>query len=311
MSLSENFDQQQRTRQRLIAAASANDAATLETLLKGGHDPNTTDADGQTLGHIAAKAGHAEALGAIIAGGADVNRTINNDKRGDLHEHSILRFALKAESMACVKALMAAGVDPYHRSYCSDEGRPTSDAMINIKDFEMARALRRYADPYFINQLVNMPDWDDAKTVRSSLEFMASRGTKEIKADTIDRFGRTALMHACAFGHQESVAVLLEFGADVNMRGRDGMTPLHFAAQGKNANIIKMLVDAKARLTAKTEDGLEPLDAARSKGSAEVVAAVSEAVNAFISSATEIGAGVTPLKTLKFKPRNPGLVFAG
>lgn len=305
MSLSENFDQDHRARGRLTTAAANNDVSTLETLLKGGHDPDTTDADGQTLGHIAAKAGHAAALAAILAAGADVNRTINNPNRGDLHEHSILRFALKAESMECVKVLMAAQVDPYNYSYCSDEGRPTSDAMINIKDFDMARALRRYSDPYFINQLVNKGDYDDAKTVRSSLEFMGSRGTKEIKPDTIDRFGRTALMHACAFGHAESVAVLLEFGANVNMAGRDGLTPLHLAARGMNVDIVKMLIDAGACLTAKAPDGSEPLDIARRSGSAKVATAISEAMNNFVSSATQLGAGVTPLKTLKFKPRTP------
>jgi len=62
------------------------------------------------------------------------------------------------------------------------------------------------------------------------------------------------------------VAVLLDRGAEVNARMRDGATPLHMAASsGPFLEIVEMLVQAGADLQARGRGGRTPLhEAARS-----------------------------------------------
>lgn len=208
----------------------------------------------------------------------------------------MLRFALRSQSLPCVQALLEAGVDPYSRSYCVDEGRPTSDAMICVKSFDIATALHRHSNRYFINEIVNRPVWEDDEMLASRFKFQP-----DIPADTLDRFGRTALMHACALGYAKYSALLLAHGADPNMTGRDGLTPLHIAVQGKNASITRQLVGASARIFTKTPDGATPLDLAQQTGNAAIIATVKEAADTFVNGATLLGNDMTLLKPLKFR----------
>ena len=43
-------------------------------------------------------------------------------------------------------------------------------------------------------------------------------------------------------GYEEMVALLLEFGSDVNCRNADGITPLMFACQKGNPEVARTLV---------------------------------------------------------------------
>ena len=53
---------------------------------------------------------------------------------------------------------------------------------------------------------------------------------------------------------------LLDADADPNTRTDHGWTPLHIAAQNRNAVTIQALLDAGADAKAKTEEGLIPWD---------------------------------------------------
>ena len=68
-------------------------------------------------------------------------------------------------------------------------------------------------------------------------------------------------LHLAAFGgHKEIVELLIAKGADVNAKGRSGWTPLHFAANGGHREVAKLLIAKGADLNAKTSDGVTPLD---------------------------------------------------
>jgi ankyrin repeat protein len=55
------------------------------------------------------------------------------------------------------------------------------------------------------------------------------------------------------------VSVLLEYGADLDDRGRYGLTALHYAVRGGKVPLIKLLLERGADASALDEDGLTPL----------------------------------------------------
>ena len=81
-----------------------------------------------------------------------------------------------------------------------------------------------------------------------------------------DLAGASALHLAVSVEHKEIIEVLLENGADINIRARDqhGGTPLHWAAFLGYKQIAETLVEAGADINAPDDDGYRPLDAALS-----------------------------------------------
>ncbi|KAK8537380.1 hypothetical protein V6N13_042309 [Hibiscus sabdariffa] len=76
-----------------------------------------------------------------------------------------------------------------------------------------------------------------------------------------------SLLHlACQYGNPVMVELLLQFGADINMRDFHGRTPLlHCISKGNN-QLAKLLLRRGARSTIKDAGGLSALDRAMEKG---------------------------------------------
>ena len=74
-------------------------------------------------------------------------------------------------------------------------------------------------------------------------------------------FERPPLTWAAMAGQTEAVQVLLENGADVNIKSRDGGTPLHDAAFFGRTDVVKLLLENGANLEARNDDGATPVDA--------------------------------------------------
>ena len=58
--------------------------------------------------------------------------------------------------------------------------------------------------------------------------------------------GRTALMCAVEWKHTETVKLLIEAGADLEMADKQGNTPLMIAKSKRSEEIVKLLTDAGA-----------------------------------------------------------------
>lgn len=78
-------------------------------------------------------------------------------------------------------------------------------------------------------------------------------------ADQLDGFGRSGLHYAAVDADPTEVRLQLSLGAYVNLRDREGWTPLHFAAQVRCLEIAELLINAGAEVDAKDEHGNSPL----------------------------------------------------
>lgn len=75
--------------------------------------------------------------------------------------------------------------------------------------------------------------------------------------------GRAALAMACADPTADAIDVVgplvLQYGADVNLQDRLGLTPLHHAASAGNMAVVRLLLDNGADVNASNEIGVTPL----------------------------------------------------
>lgn len=91
-----------------------------------------------------------------------------------------------------------------------------------------------------------------------------------------NRYGGIALIPACERGHESTVRILLDAGAEVNHINDLGWTALHEAivlSDGGAAHqrIIRMLLDAGADVTIPDSEGVLPIDLARGMGHTAIV----------------------------------------
>lgn len=78
--------------------------------------------------------------------------------------------------------------------------------------------------------------------------------------DSADKYGVTLLMKAAKAGNDWDVRKLIESGADVNRRDRDGWTALMYACRYQNnLNIVKMLIDKGAHVRVRNKYNATPL----------------------------------------------------
>jgi membrane protease YdiL (CAAX protease family) len=88
--------------------------------------------------------------------------------------------------------------------------------------------------------------------------------------------GNTALMAAAYHGHLPVVKVLLDRGADANSENELGDTALMAAAYQGHLPVVKFLLDRGADVNSKDKNGLTPLMAASLRGDIEVVSLLLE-----------------------------------
>ena len=76
---------------------------------------------------------------------------------------------------------------------------------------------------------------------------------------------------AVSNGHMDIARLLLEQGANVDIRGKNDFTPLHHATYNGNLDMVKLLFNAGADITARNYRGHTPLSCARDGGRVEVI----------------------------------------
>lgn len=79
------------------------------------------------------------------------------------------------------------------------------------------------------------------------VEEILKSGDRDIAAKNHD--GNCAIHLAAWFGHLEILALLIDFGANVNVTNSSGYTPLHVACQADQVEVVKLLLESKANPT--------------------------------------------------------------
>ncbi|EQC28010.1 hypothetical protein SDRG_14282 [Saprolegnia diclina VS20] len=88
-----------------------------------------------------------------------------------------------------------------------------------------------------------------------------------VSVDAQDENGYTPLQAAVSYNQTELVAYLLAQGAKVSLGDNDDETPLHFC---ESVEVAELLLDAGADLNVKNADGRTPLDAALDEDNEEL-----------------------------------------
>jgi ankyrin repeat protein len=95
-------------------------------------------------------------------------------------------------------------------------------------------------------------------------EFMKTQGAEQ---------GWTPLHLACHYGQSAIVRLLINSGADVNAIAENaiGNTPIMAAIAGRNAEIIKLLIDIGADPKIKDKNGYDAFAAAKASGNEAII----------------------------------------
>jgi uncharacterized protein len=95
----------------------------------------------------------------------------------------------------------------------------------------------------------------------ANVKLLLDRGADgNVRAET--KFHNTPLQVALLTGEYDAAKVLLEHGADALVRQNKGFTPMHEAAFMGRLDIIQLLLDHGAELNSRTDDDRSPMSEA-------------------------------------------------
>ena len=223
----------------LAWAAMMGQTAAAELLLEHGADINGRNQDGNTALHLAAFLGRAETAELLINNGADV-KAKNGDGATPIDILAVpwemtqflsrsLGVKLEQEQVAAGKAKIAEML----------KVEPPSESGVVIGDI-----------------------WAAAFTGNTEALKQALADGADPNAMNME-FGSTLLSTTALMGHTAAVAMLLEHGADINAKSRDGGTALHAAAFFGHAETAKLLLEKGADTTIQDSQGATPLEATK------------------------------------------------
>lgn len=297
----------------LAPAIAVADIETIEMLLKRNVDVDAVAQEdcsekfiihkGDTVLHLAVRKGCADIVKILVAHKVTVN-VVNGLGHSPLHE------AVKRERVEIVTTLIEAGADLY---FCNKLGNTAFDlaspemlsvivdALVAKSKAEVPAGDAQKNDSDVYRLFVFAIDKDRIDIIERLL-------ANDVKVNMVDCYGRTPLYFAALSvrveiarillakgaavnvtiwinddttlhmavrtGKTEMVEVLLQYGADINVKNRYGRTPLHYAAH--RGEVAKMLIAAGADFNSVDEDGNTPFDIASPEAIRIMVEAVAE-----------------------------------
>jgi len=187
----------------LFLAAMRGDAAQIKALVASGQKPDGRDAHGRTPLHVAAYGGHHEAMTALARAGADPN-ALERDR------YDIVTIAAVANDVPTLRVALALGA-----------------------------SARNVTSRYDGTALIAAAHLGHAEVVRTLIRAGAS-------LDHVNNLGWTALIESIVLGdggpsHIDTLAALVEAGANVNLPDGTGKTPLTLAqGRGYDAMVARL-----------------------------------------------------------------------
>lgn len=238
-----------------VQVAGQGDMAPLRLFLAAGMSPDVKDQKGVTPLIAAASNGRLEAARLLAAGGAELNA------REARFGGTALIHAARSGHAEVVRMLM-------------DKG-----ANLELADAKEGRTALLWAVRHSRPEAVRVLMDRGAKLTaqdgqgRTALETAAAFAKPEVVSLLLDRAGpeakgalATPLVNvAAAAGRTDNLRLLLDKGADINARDRDGQTPLMLAAKASRRETVRFLLERGADADAVDQEGNRALEHAKSE----------------------------------------------
>lgn len=241
-------------------AAAAGCVKVLQRLLQLGLSLDSPrESDGCTVAIVAAIHGHVNVLSFLLDSGINIGS-------GDFNGDTPLHWASFKGHVGCVLFLIEAAHNAMGGVYLealNRDGGTALHAASNVGHVEVGRAL---LDSPIMRSLINHRMSNNGFSVISTAAFEGNSDfvalLLECGADTDIRNqnGSTALLLASAHGHHETVKVLLTL-CNVNIVDDVGDSPLHWACANDEWRTCLLLLDSGADHSARNIDGGSPLHA--------------------------------------------------
>lgn len=251
----------------LILSASNGDAVRVRESLAAGADPHAASRLGITPLLAAAYGGNAEAVKALVEGGARVNEVPNGFRAWTwtgahipLQQQALAQAASIGDTALILAARLGhhAAVD-YLLNHGADPklANPHGDTPLGVAAEQghakiISLILAKGVDP------------NEGRTSMPTFATGAMAGRKIEERNT-------PLIKAAQGGHGDAVRVLLEAKADPNIRGFAGKTPLYWAVERGYPDVVGKLLEHEADPNIKSAAGLTPLIEAAKNGRADIV----------------------------------------
>jgi ankyrin repeat protein len=195
---------------------------------------NDADSSGRSVLHWAAHMGDGEMLNAILRCGAEPNLPC-------IAGRTPMHYAAKCGSEECVVSLIAAGanLDPKD----SEGETPLHLASDRARNRVVELLLKAGADITLGNKYGEIPlAYAATENNREGVSIFLQYGAD---IDATDDRGYTPLLDAIWANAHDVIEFLLEKGAHYNVKTKDSMTVLHFAARYGDIRTIELLEERR------------------------------------------------------------------
>jgi ankyrin repeat protein len=232
----------------LLRAAACARAEAFHMLVAEGADLTVRDADGNTALHFAAQTDQVELARLLLDRGLEV------DTRNVL-QSTPLMWAARSGSAGVAKLLLDAGANVNagnKRGLTALQAAYGRDVKKLLKQAGATTEPHDDWEPTPTERFLEAAENGDVPTLREMLDG-------GLPIDSCIGWGNTALARAVARGQLAAVELLLEAGADPQVRGSDGDTLLGSAAFVEDAALMQRLLETGIDVNEPDENGFTPL----------------------------------------------------
>ena len=229
------------------------DTYIIKLLLSNGAEMDAVEENEVSPLQFAADEGRLEAIRVLVAAGANI------DAKDQWGRTSLMR-AIKAKHVAAAQLLIELGANIQEKSYQFSMSAlmfavTWTDSVPLIEALLKAGAT---INDDLDNEECNPLTRAAVNGNRTVFEFLLTKGGKP---DVIDIFGQQPLQRAVRTSTEKGVRILLDAKADVHFKEeRWGMTALHYAGSSNNTSTIaQLLLDQGADINVKDDSGTTPL----------------------------------------------------